>query len=80
MDQLGEDDKKPVTRSEVKKEMGNMLKSHAKIKRKLYQKPKRILTIEQETVLGIRMMCPASWRPYEAYALSSNGVFEFARF
>lgn len=27
----------------------------------------------------MKLCCPASWRPYDAYAVSSNGVFELAR-
>lgn len=31
-------------------------------------------------MISARSFCPASWRPFEAYSISSNGVFESARF
>jgi len=45
----------------------------------MYQRNPRILKIEQESVLGVRCLCPPNMRPFEAYAVSSNGTFEFAR-
>ena len=79
LENLYADDDRPVSSSEVSDELKKLLKTKHKVKSDLYQKNKRILKIEQETVIGVKLCCPASWRPFEAYAVSSNGVFELAR-
>jgi len=43
-------------------------------------KNERILKLEQDSILGCRTICSADCRPYDAYAISSNNTFEFARF
>jgi hypothetical protein len=55
------------------------MKTHAKVNKKMFARSPRILKIEQESVLGVRTLCPASMRPFDAYAVSSNGTFELAR-
>jgi len=59
--------------------MKELLQRKKKIKSALYQRNPRILDIEQESVLLQKLVCPSSCRPFEAYALSNNGTFEFAR-
>lgn len=79
MNQLDEDDIAPITKKEVNEEMNSLLGNKFKIKSNLFKKHPRIMKIEQETVIGVRCLCPGSWRPFEAYAISSNHTFELAR-
>ena len=57
-----------------------MMASKLKVPKEFVSADKRILKIEQDSVLALRFFCPSSLRPFEAYAISSNGTFEFARF
>jgi len=50
-----------------------------KVPLELLNKRQRIGKIEQDSVLATRLYCPASYRPYDGYLISSNGVFELAR-
>ena len=38
------------------------------------------MKVDEDSVLCPRVFCPASCRPFNAYAVSSNGVFEIGRF
>ena len=38
------------------------------------------MKMEQDSILGCRLLCNSDCRPYDAYAISSNNTFEFARF
>jgi hypothetical protein len=37
------------------------------------------MKIDEDSILCPRIFCPSSCRPYSAYAVSSNGVFEMAK-
>jgi hypothetical protein len=37
------------------------------------------MKIDEDSVLCPMVFCPASCRPFSAYAVSSNGIFEFAK-
>ena len=55
------------------------MKHKQKVPLDLLNKKRRILKIEQEGVFASNVFCPSSYRPYEAYAVSSNSMFELAR-
>ena len=57
-----------------------MMASKLKVPKEFVSADKRILKIEQDSVVALRFFCPSSMRPFDAYAISSNGTFEFARF
>jgi hypothetical protein len=38
------------------------------------------MKIVEDSILCPRIYCPSSCRPFNAYAVSSNGIFETARF
>jgi hypothetical protein len=48
----------------------------SKFKRK---KGKRILKIDEDSILCPRIFCPSYCRPFNAYGVSSNGIFEYSR-
>ena len=48
-----------------------------KIKKKYINLNPRILKVEQESMLCPRICCASYYRPYEAYAVSSNGSYEY---
>lgn len=60
--------------------MQQMMASKLKVPKEFVSADKRILKIEQDSVVALRFFCPSSLRPFDAYALASNGTFEFARF
>lgn len=70
---------KPISSKEIDERLKELLKFKTKIKKSSQERNPRILKIEQESILLQKLMCPTSCRPYEAYAVSSNGTFEFAR-
>jgi hypothetical protein len=43
-------------------------------------KGRRIMKIDEDSILCPRIFLPAFCRPFNAYAVSSNGIFEMARF
>ena len=47
---------------------------------KILNPNQKFMQIEQESILGPRFLCPASFRGFEAYAISSQESYEFARF
>lgn len=79
LDNMNEDDTAPITKQELNEEMDRLLQSKTQVKNGLFKKNKRLLKIEQESIVGLRCLCPPGWRPYEAYAISSNHTFEVAR-
>ena len=55
------------------------MKHKTTITKDLINRNEKILTLEQESVIAPRFFCPSDKRPYDAYAISSGGVFELAR-
>ena len=37
------------------------------------------MKLDEDSILCPMVFCPASCRPFSAYAVSSNGIFEFGR-
>jgi hypothetical protein len=56
------------------------MRKKALLPKDLVNRNDKILTLDQESVVAPRLFCPSVIRPYDAYALSSGGVFELARF
>ena len=74
---------KEEPKKKKKKQLGTELRDKPrfkKIPKYFLSKNERILKIEQESILGCRMICNSDCRPYDAYAISSNNTFEFCRF
>lgn len=67
------------TEEQLDRSLNELLKYRQKIPVSILEKNPRVLTIEQDSKVASRVFCPSSCRPFEAYALSSNGVFELAR-
>ena len=38
-----------------------------------------MLKVDEDGIMCPRIFCPANCRPFMAYAMSSNGIFEYAR-
>ena len=59
--------------------LDELLKRKKRVPLDLLNKKSRILKVEQEGTIASNLFCPSSYRPYDAYAVSSNSVFELAR-
>lgn len=79
LDNMQDDDTEPITKKELKAEIDKLLETQTKVKNHLFKKHPRLMKIEQESIVGLRCLCPPGWRPFEAYAISSNHTFELAR-
>lgn len=55
------------------------MKRKTTVPKDLVNRNEKVLTIEHDSVVAPRFFCPADKRPFDAYMLSSGGVFEMAR-
>lgn len=64
---------------EIEALTANFLSRTLRIPYEILDKKPHILNIEQDTRIAARIFTPSCCRDFQAYVLSANGVFEYAR-